>query len=110
MDNPLYTIHNRALGSESMLTSEERKALEETVAPLVGLPEDQWPSKGGVRLTLPDPIYKFNLGPSLRVFLQPNSDGRPEVLDFVRQETLDWLRSLDKKPKRNRTRRAGSRS
>jgi hypothetical protein len=95
MDNPLYTIHNRALLSESTLNAGERKALEETVAPLVGLPEKDWPSKGGTRLSLPDPIFRFNLGPSLRVFLQPGPDGRPVVLDFFHQEFLDWWSFLE---------------
>jgi hypothetical protein len=110
MDNPLYTIHARALGSESMLNAEERRLLEETTARLVRLPEKEWESRGGVRLTLPDPVYKFNLGPSLRVFLRPTPDGRPEVLDLVDQATLDWFKSLDKKTKRKRPRRTGSRS
>jgi hypothetical protein len=95
MDNPLYTIHNRALLSESTLDAEERKALEETVAPLVGLPEKDWPGRGGTRLPLPEPIFRFNLGPSLRVYLRPGPDGRPEVLDFFNQEFLDWWRSLE---------------
>lgn len=89
MDDPLYTIHARALLAESVLTAEDRKALEATVAPLVGLPEEDWPSKGGRRLSLHEPTFLFDLGPTFRVFLQPKPDGRPEVLDFVDQESLD---------------------
>ena len=72
MDNPLYTIHRRALLAESMLRAEDRKALEATVASLAGLPETDWPSKGGMRLSLPEPTFLFDLGPSLRVFSDPS--------------------------------------
>jgi hypothetical protein len=89
MDNPLYTIHARALMAESMPSADEWRAPEATVASLVGLPQEDWPSKGCKRLSLSSPIFMFNLGLSLRVLLQPKPDGRPEVRDFVDQETLD---------------------
>lgn len=31
----------------------------------------------------------LKLGPSLRAFVRPTPSGKPEVLDFVRQELLD---------------------
>lgn len=108
MDNPLYAIHNRALLSESTLNADERRALEETVAPLVGLPEKDWPSRGGRRVNVPEPIFMFELDPSLRVYLQPGPDGRPVVLDFVQQEFLDWWRSLEESPRSAAARQTGS--
>jgi hypothetical protein len=108
MDNPLYTIHARALLSESTLNSEERRLLEETVAPLVGLPEEEWPAQGGTRLATRETLFRFNLGPSLRVFLQPGPDGRPRVMDFFDQEFLDWWRSLEENPRSAAPVKAGS--
>jgi hypothetical protein len=92
METELYNIHRRALLGESTLTAAERKALETAVAPLVNLPEEEWPSKGAIRLSLPEPTFLIKLDPSLRVFVRPTPGGKPEVLDFVYQETLDMLK------------------
>jgi hypothetical protein len=89
METPRYTVHRRALLSESTLTPAEREALETAIAPLVKLPEKDWPSTGAIRLGLPEPTFFIKLGPSLRVFVRPTPGGKPEVLDFVHQELLD---------------------
>jgi hypothetical protein len=33
----------------------------------------------------------LKLGPRLRAFVRPTPDGKPEVLDFVRQAMLDMI-------------------
>jgi hypothetical protein len=110
MDNPLYTIHNRALAAESMLNADERRLLEDTAARLIRLPEKEWESRGGPPLATRERRFLFDLSPSLRVFLRPGTDGRPEVMDFVTQEFLDWWESLDETKESAGRRKARSRS
>ena len=111
MDTPLYTIHARALLSESTLNAEERKILEETVAP-AGRAAGEGMAIQGRMATLPTrtDLHVRPRSKSARVYLQPMPDGRPEVLDFVHQETLDWLWSHGKKSEAKRPRKAGSRT
>jgi hypothetical protein len=72
----------------------EREALDAAIASLADLPERDWPTKGAIRLGLPETTFMLKLGPSLRAFVRPTPGGKPKVLDFVNQETIDWFRSL----------------
>src|SRR5262249_23167818 len=97
METELYSIHRRALLGESTLTAAERKALETAVAPLVNLPEEEWPNKGAIRLRQietdrPGVTYMLKLDPSLRAFVRPSPGGKPELLGFVHQELLDLFK------------------
>lgn len=89
METDLYTVDDGTLLWFRGLDPEERRALDAAIAPLVGLPEEEWPSKGAIRLSLPQPTFMLKLGPQLRAFVRPTPDGRPEVQDFVHQRTLD---------------------
>jgi hypothetical protein len=94
METDLYTVDSGTLLWFLRLDPTEREALDAAIASLVDLPEKDWPTKGAIRLDLPRPTFMLKLGPSLRAFVRPNPGGKPEVQDFVHQETIDWLKSL----------------
>ena len=89
MSKPRLHIHRRAMLAFDELTTSERNALEEKIAPLTDLPPDQWSSAGVVRLDTPQPLYLLRIDDSLRALLRPGSGGQPEIVDFVRHETLE---------------------
>jgi hypothetical protein len=88
MNDPRFLVHRRALLGYDALTGPERESLEGAVAPLVDLPEGQWPTAGAKRLESPEPLYLLKVDASLRAIVRPTPAGRPEVLDLVRHETL----------------------
>jgi hypothetical protein len=117
METDLFTLDNRGLAFFGSFSREEREALDALIAPLVNLPEKEWESRGGTRLSLPKnipmlplPIYRFDLGPSIRVFVHPNPGGKPEIVDFMHQETIDWWRSMREaeKAKKRKARKSKS--
>jgi hypothetical protein len=111
METDLFTVHNRALSWFGSLTPEERAALDALIAPLVNLPEEAWESRGGTRLSLREPVFRFNLdADDIRVFVRPNPGGKPEVVDFAHQETIDWLRALDRGPESAAPQEVGARA
>lgn len=81
-------FHGRALPGYGVLTSEERDALEKVIAPLAKLPVNRWPEAGAVRLKSAEPLFFVRVDDSLRAIIQPTQNGQPEILDFVRHETL----------------------
>jgi hypothetical protein len=88
MPNLRFTVNRRALLSYNELTSRERRALSAALVPLSKLPEQQWPTAGAVRLESADPLYLVRVDDSLRAIIRPTSGAQPELLDLVRQETL----------------------
>ena len=95
METEHFTVDDGALLEFTGLKPAEREALEAAIDRLANRPEKDWPFEGAIRLTLPVPTFMLKLGPSLRAFVQPTPSGKPFVMDFVKQETLDWLRSLE---------------
>lgn len=88
MSNARFTVNSRAWPGYHVLTSKERRAIATALAPLSKLPEEQWPTAGAIRLESADPLYMVRVDDSLRAFVRPTSDGKPELLDLVRRETL----------------------
>jgi hypothetical protein len=93
-ETDLYTVHRRAVLWFLELDPAERAALDAAIAPLVDLPEEDWPTKGAIRLRQietdrPGVTYMLKLDPSLRAFVRPSPNGKPELLFFVHQELLD---------------------
>jgi hypothetical protein len=74
---------------EGLVITNHRSA----IAPLVDLPEKDWPAKGAILINPSQPTFMLKLGPSLRAFVRPTPGGKPEVQDFVHQETLDMFKS-----------------
>jgi hypothetical protein len=95
METELFTVDDEALLWFFGLKPAQREALDAAIARLANRPEKDWPAEGAIRLDLPEPTFMLKLGPSLRAFVRPTSSGKPFVMDFVKQETLDWLRSLE---------------
>jgi hypothetical protein len=95
METELFTVDDGALVKFTGLDRAQREALDAAIAPLVNRPDEEWPATGAIRLTLAQPTFRLKLGPELRVFVRPTPSGKPFVLDFVNQRTLDWLKSLE---------------
>lgn len=89
MANPKFHVHRRARLAFDDLTASERKALEERIAPLADLPAEKWSSTKAVRLDTSQPLYLLRIDDSLRALVRPGRGGQPEIVDFVRHETLE---------------------
>ena len=89
MSEPRFSLHSSALMGYDLLTNAERETLDAVVAPLLGLPEDRWPSAGAIRLDSPAPLYLLRIDPSLRALVRPGPEGQVEVHDLFRQETAE---------------------
>ncbi|HKI19447.1 MAG TPA: hypothetical protein VKA15_16300 [Isosphaeraceae bacterium] len=86
-----FSIHHGAFSGYTTLTPEERVAIQAAIDPLVDRPEEEWTAHGAIRLGSPEPFYLLKIDPSLRAIVQPTSGGRPELLDLVRHETLEFM-------------------
>lgn len=89
MAQPRFHIHRRAMLAFDDLTTSERNALEKRMASLADLPPDKWSGTKVVRLDTPQPLYLLRIDDSLRALVRPGLGGQPEVVDFVRRETLE---------------------
>jgi hypothetical protein len=88
MINGRFTVNSRALTGYYAISQAERNALHRAVDLLADVPEDRWPAAGAARLDSPVPLYLVWVDDSLRAIVRPTADGKPEVLDLVRHETL----------------------
>ena len=86
-----FAIHHRAFSGYTTLTPEERAAIQAAIDPLVDRPEEEWTAHGAIRLGSPQPLYLLKIDASLRAIVQPTPGGRPELLDLVRHETLEFM-------------------
>ncbi len=86
-----YTVNPRALLGYTSLTAPERNALESALDTLADLPEKKWRTAGAVPLGSAEPMYFLRLDDSLRAIIQPSAGGKPELLDLVRHELLEWM-------------------
>lgn len=89
MAKPRFHIHRRAMLAFEDLTTSERNALEEKIAPLADLSPNKWYSTSVVRLDTSQPLYLLRIDDSLRALVRPGLEGQPEIVDFVRHETLE---------------------
>ncbi|HZW34207.1 MAG TPA: hypothetical protein VFF52_26025 [Isosphaeraceae bacterium] len=86
-----FPINHRAFMGYTTLTPEEQAAVQGAIEPLIDRPEQEWPAHGAIRLEYPEPVYFLKVDPSLRAYVQPTPDGRPELLDLIRRELLEFL-------------------
>jgi hypothetical protein len=88
-----FSINHQAFMGYTLLTSEEQAAVRAAIEPLIDRPEQEWPAQGAIRLEYPQPVYFLKVDPSLRAYVQPTPEGRPELLDLVRRERLEFFRN-----------------
>ena len=86
-----FAINHRASSGYTTLTPEERAAIQAAIDPLVDRPEEEWTAHGAIRLGSPEPLYLLKIDASLRAIVQPTPGGRPELLDLVRHERLEFM-------------------
>jgi hypothetical protein len=98
MSDHRFLLQHRAQVAYSVLTAAEKAAVVKALASLARRPPERWPAKGVVRLASPEPLYFVKVDDSLRAFVRPAAEGRPEVVDVVRQETLDFLKAAGNGP------------
>jgi hypothetical protein len=91
MTSTSFPINHRAFMGYTTLTPEERAAIQAAIDPLVDRPEAEWTAHGAIRLKSSAPLYLLKVDSSLRAYVQPTPEGRPELLDLIRQETIDYL-------------------
>lgn len=86
-----FAIHHAAFTGYMTLTPEERVAIQAAIDPLVDRPEEEWTAHGAIRLGSAEPLYLLKIDASLRAIVRPAPGGRPELLDLVRHETLEFM-------------------
>jgi hypothetical protein len=86
-----FPINHRAFMGYTTLTPEEQAAVQAAIEPLIARPEQEWTAHGAIRLEYPEPVYLLKVDPNLRAIVQPTPEGRPELLDLIYRETLEFL-------------------
>jgi hypothetical protein len=84
-----YNMHRRARSGFYELSPDEQRQVEDKLQALTNLPPWQWP--GAKAISLPDtpPDYLVPVNDSLRLIVRAE-EGKPlELLDIIRQETID---------------------
>jgi hypothetical protein len=89
MDAGNIKFHRRASMALAELPSGDQAKVRASVASLAGIPVEEWSNGRLRRLPGPQPLYLLEVDDSLRVFLLATEGQPPEVVDVVRQETLN---------------------
>lgn len=84
-----YPFHRRAWMAFIQLPAEEQAEVLEKLASLVGTPAAQLPAGQAKKLPGDQSLYLVQVNDSLRLFLKAAENQKPEVMDFVRRETLE---------------------
>ena len=92
MNTEGYKINRRALSGLTGLPPEEDEMASRKLAELRPLPPSEWPEHGAPRFGRDDPLYLALIGDSLRIILRAEEGQPPEIVDFVRRETLEYFR------------------
>jgi hypothetical protein len=84
-----YQFHRRAFTALNQLTGGEQAEVLESLAALVDTPPTEWPAARAKRLPEEEPLYLVRVNDSLRIIVRAADGQVPEVMDLVRQETLE---------------------
>ncbi len=84
-----YTFHRRARTALNQLPEAEQKQLLERLTTFFEIPVEQWPAVWAKRLPGNPSLYLVRINDSLRVFVEVEDGRPPEVVDLVRQKTLE---------------------
>src|SRR5438105_607161 len=82
-------VHRRAGPALDALSDADRRQVLEAVEQLQETEPDRWSKEKVVRLSDNQPVYLLRASPSLRVFVGYSGENGIEILDIVRQETLE---------------------
>jgi hypothetical protein len=86
-----YQLHRRAAAALNQLAADEQAEVLATLESLSDTPAAQWPAALAKRLRGDQPLYLVRVNDSLRVIVRAVPGQQPEVMDIVRQETLDFF-------------------
>ncbi len=84
MESGKYTLHRRAMMTLQQLPEDEQAAVRERLATLGDVP-----SAGIKKIAADQPLYLLRINDNLRVILRAVAGQPPEILEVVRQETLE---------------------
>jgi hypothetical protein len=89
MELDRFKLHRRADAVLNELPPADRAVVLERLAALAEVPPRKWNAREVKRAGADTPLYLVPLNDSLRAFIDLPANGSPEVLDIVRQETLE---------------------
>jgi hypothetical protein len=84
-----FKFHRRAEAALHELPPADQAAIRERLAALAQVPTREWDAREVKKPGTDGPLYLVRLNDSLRAFIDLHANGSPEVLDIVRQETLE---------------------
>jgi hypothetical protein len=87
--NGKYTLHRRALIVLGQLDPKEKAQALAALDRLADTPRDQWAPRRAKLFNPEKSFYLVRANPSLRLIVRATDGEPPEVMDVVRQETLD---------------------
>jgi hypothetical protein len=82
-------FHRRADAVLNELSPADRAVVLERLEALARVPTREWDAREVKKPGADRPLYLVRLNDSLRAFIDLPAIGSPEVLDIVRQETLE---------------------
>jgi len=91
MEVGTYKFHRRAVVALNQLAADEQSQVVQRLNRLVEIPPLQWPAAEAKRLPGEPPLYLVRVNDSLRALVQADNGHEPEVMDIVRQETLEFF-------------------
>ena len=92
-----FKMHRRARMAFQQLEADEQARVRERLMSFGDAPAAQWPAALAWRLRGEQPRYLVPVDDSLRLIVGADDGQPPEVLDIVRQETLDFMAQADAK-------------
>jgi hypothetical protein len=89
MELDRFKLHRRADAVLNELPPADRVVVLERLAALAKVPPREWVARQVKMPGADASLYLVRLNDSLRAFIDLPANGSPEVLDIVRQETLE---------------------
>ncbi len=89
MEVDRFRFHRRADAALNELPPTDQALVLERLAALAEVPPRDWDAREVKSPGADAPLYLVRVNDSLRVFIDLPASGPPEVLDIVRQETLE---------------------
>ncbi len=91
-----YRFHRRALAAFNELADDDRAQVEHALAALPQTPAGPWPARTK-RIPGDQPLFIVPVNDSLRAIVLAVDGQAPEVMDFVRRETLEFFAKAEAK-------------